>query len=87
MTTAEIIKQLAATEADHIGLMATKLLERAIKDGDELPAVTVSMKFTVGKSNGKDIWEAEAKAERKQVEKTEKLTGESDPNQPELWES
>jgi len=60
-------------------------LNNAIKDGEDMPAVKVAINMLVGKSGDIITYEAESKAVRNITEKTKKLIGEVNPNQPELF--
>ena len=81
---AELIRQHADIQAQAIAGEATRQLDKAVKDGDELPAATITIKIVVGKSGDVMQGESEAKTERKQVAKSEKVLTEYDPNQPQL---
>ena len=80
-----LLKKLAIVEVGQIQAEALKLLEMAVKDGDDIPAVKVVITLTISADGEGYLWDAEAKAERKQARKTEKLSGEYDPRQPELF--
>ena len=64
---------------------ANRLLECAIRDGDDLPAVKVTLVFTVCKAGESYTADIAAKAERTQLSKAEKRSIEWNPNQPELF--
>lgn len=85
MNTQETIKKLAEIEAAHVAGLADQQLERAIKDGDDMPAVKVVINMVIGKSGDIITYEAESKAVRNITVKTKKIIGEVNPNQPELF--
>jgi len=64
---------------------ANRLLECAIRDKDDLPAVKVTLVFTVCKSGESYTADIAAKAERTQLAKADKRSIEWNPNQPELF--
>jgi hypothetical protein len=80
-----LLEKLAIMEAGQIQAEARKLLEMAIKDGDDIPAVRVVVTLTISADGDGYLWDADAKAERKQTRKTEKLSGNYDPRQPDLF--
>jgi hypothetical protein len=85
MNMEKLLQKLAIMEAGQIEAEARKLLEMAVKDGDDIPAVRVVITLTISADGDGYLWDAEAKAERKQARKTEKLSGNYDPRQPELF--
>ena len=78
------IMQHAAAEAGGIALEAKRLLECAIRDGDDCPAVQVTVRVEVGKANGVYVITRRAEAKRVQSVKTDGESTEYNPNQPDL---
>jgi hypothetical protein len=78
------IMQHAAAEAGGIALEAKRLLECAIRDGDDCPSVKVTVQVEVTKANGIYVITRRAEAKRVQSVKTDGESTEYNPNQPEL---
>jgi hypothetical protein len=83
-TLADQIMHHAMAEAGAIAGEACRLLDCAVRDGDILPAVVVTVKVTVSRDGDRHTIDRKATAERKQVSKSDGESVEWNPNEPGL---
>lgn len=75
---------LSKSSAEAVEI-AISMLEKALREGQHEPEAKVSASVVIRYFGGEWQFESDAKAEKKDVEKVEKVSASFDPNQPELF--